>query len=160
MKISPTIKGLITSALMIGVVLGIYYYRDNADTRLQYLIYALYALGIAWTVIAYRQSDAFTGKFGDVFSKGFRCFIIVILAMAVFLWIFNTRHPEFAEESAKYFRESMQKDNSKLPDQLESAVAIYKKQYTLIRVSGAIFGYLIIGAGVTAALSALLTRRK
>jgi hypothetical protein len=39
-------------------------------------------------------------------------------------------------------------------------VATFKKQYTLKLVSGAIFGYLIIGAGVTAVISALLIRRK
>jgi hypothetical protein len=47
-----------------------------------------------------------------------------------------------------------------LPTQVDPEVATYKKQYTLKLVSGAIFGYLIIGVVVTAAISAFLMRRK
>ncbi len=145
---------------MIAVILGIYYSGKNADARLQYLVYIFYALGIAWTIIAYRQSPSFTGKFGANFSQGFKCFIIVTLIMAIFYGTFNYQHPEFAAETALAYKEQLVKENQKTPPEIESAVATFKKQYTLKLVSGAIFGYLIIGAGVTAIVSALLTRRK
>jgi hypothetical protein len=157
-KLRPTVKGLITAALMIAVFLGVYH--AGKDAGLQYLVYIIYALGIAWTVVAYRQSPAFTGKFGDIFSQGFRCFIVVTLAVALFYGIFNYQHPEFAEETSIAYKERLIKENLKLPTEIESEVATFKKQYNLKLVSGAIFGYLIIGAGVTAVLSALLTRRK
>ena len=159
-KLRPAIKGLITAALMIATFLGIYNAGKNVDARLQYLVYIIYALGITWTVVAYRQSPVFTGKFGDVFSQGFKCFIVVTLAIALFYGIFNYQHPEFAEETSIAFKEKLIKENLKLPTEIESEVATFKKQYNLKLVSGAIFGYLIIGAGVTAVLSALLTRRK
>ena len=159
-KLSPAIKALITAVMMIVVFLGIYLSRKDADARLQYLIYILYALGIIWTVVAWRQSSAFTGKFGDIFSQGFKCFIVVTLVIALFYGIFNYQHPEFAEEMAKSYKERLIKENQKLPPEIESEVATFKKQYTLKLVSGAIFGYLIIGAGVTAVASALLTRRR
>ena len=159
-KLSPAIKGLITAVVMITIFIGIYYSGKDADARLQYLAYIFYALGIAWTVIAWRQSSAFTGKFGDVFGQGFKCFIVVTLAIALFYGIFNYQHPEFAEETSKAYKEKLIKENLKLPTEIESEVATFKKQYNLKLVSGAIFGYLIIGAGVTAVLSALLTRRK
>lgn len=159
MRIIPALKGLITAALMIAVFLGLYYAGKNADARLQYLVYILYALGITWTVVAYRQSSSFTGKFGDVFSQGFKCFIIVTLIVAVFYGIFNYQHPEFAEETAKSYKEQLIREKG-LPPEIDKAVATFKKQYTLRLVSGAIFGYLIIGAAVTAAASVILTRRK
>jgi Protein of unknown function (DUF4199) len=159
MRISPAIKGLITAALMIAVFLGVYYTRKNADPRLQYLVYILYALGIAWTILAYRRSSSFTGKFGDIFSQGFKCFIVVTLIVVAFYWIFNYQHPEFRAEAAVAYKEQLVKEK-KLPPDIESEVTTYKKQYTLRLVSGAIIGYLIIGAGVTAVLSAFLTRRK
>ena len=163
MKFSPAIKGLITAALMIAVFLAIYYLYKDADARIQYLVYILYALGIIWTVIAYRQSPAFTGKFGDIFSQGFKCFIVITLLIALFYGIFNYQHPEFAEETAKAYRKQLEElvtKKEKLPTDVEPEVATFKKQYTLRLVSGAIFGYLIIGAAVTTAASALLTRRK
>lgn len=160
MKISPAIKGMITVAIMISVFLGIFYAGKDTDTRFQYLVYIIYALGISWTVLAYRQSSSFTGKFGDIFSQGFKCFVVVTLLVALFYGIFNYQHPEFAAETAKTYQEQLIKENQKTPAEIESEVATYKKQYTLKLVSGAIFGYLIIGAGVTAMLSAFLTRRK
>jgi len=148
---------------MIAVFLGIYYTGKDADPRMQYFVYILYALGIAWTLLAYRRSASFTGKFIDLFSQGFKCFVIVTLIIALFYGIFNSQHPEFAEETSNVYRanlEKMVKENKKLPSEVEPEVATFKKQYTLKLVSGAIFGYLIIGAGVTAVVSALLTRRK
>jgi len=159
-KLTAAVKGSITAIGMIAVFLGIYYAGKDADARFQYMVYILYALGITWTAVAYRQSASFTGKFGDVFSQGFKCFIVVTLVIALFYGIFNYQHPEFAEETSKAYKEKLIKENQKLPTEIESEVATFKKQYTLKLVSGAIFGYLIIGAGVTAVLSALLTRRK
>ena len=159
-KLTPAIKGSITAIAMIAVFLAVYYSGKNADTRLQYLVYILYALGITWSLVAFRQSPAFTGKFGDLFSQGFKCFIVVTLVITIFYAVFNYQHPEFRDEAAAAYKEQLVKQKDKLPPVIESEVATYKKQYTLRLVSGAIFGYLIIGAGVTAVLSALLTRRR
>jgi hypothetical protein len=69
-------------------------------------------------------------------------------------------HPEFAEESSVEYKAQLIAEKQKTPNEIEAEVADYKKQYTLRLVSISIFGYLIIGAGVTAVTSALLTRRK
>jgi hypothetical protein len=160
MKISPALKGTITAALMIGIALAIYYSGMPASSPLQYLIYAVYGLGIVWTIVAYSNSENFTGKFWDKFNQGFRCFIIVTLIMVVFTGIFSKMHPEFAEEAARYYKEDLVKSNSKTPDEIESATIKYKNGYTMLLVYSSIFGYLIIGAFVTAVTSALVTRRK
>ena len=110
--------------------------------------------------MTYRMSPNFTGKFGDTFNQGFRCFVVVILLVAVFYGVFSAMHPEFAADSAQAYRDHLVEQKQKTPAEIDSDVASYKKQYTLKLVSGAIFGYLIIGAGVTAILSALLYRRK
>ncbi len=160
MKLTPLVKGLITAAAMIGVFLLIYSLGKNANPAIQYVIYLIYGLGILWTILAYRRSDAYTGKFGDIFNQGFRCFVAVTLVVAVFYGAFNYLHPEFADESANLYRDALIKEKQKLPSEIETEIATYKKQYTLKLVSGAIFGYLIIGAGVTAVISVLTTRRK
>lgn len=160
MKFTPVVKGIVTALVMIGIILMIYQSGDNADPRLQYLVYISYSLGIFWTISVYRRSGYFTGKFGDTFNQGFRCFVVVILLVAVFYGVFSYMHPEFAEDSARAYKEHLVAEKQKLPTEIDSQVATYKKQYTLKLVSGAIFGYLIIGAGVTAILSALYYRRK
>jgi len=160
MKLTPSLKGFITAFVMIALVLGIYYSKRTPETNLQYLIYIIYALGIAWTLIAYRQSSFFTGKFADTFGQGFRCFIVVTLLMVLFTGIFSKMHPEFAEETSIANREQLVQQNDKTPTEIEKEVSDFKKQYTLKLISGSIFGYLILGAAVTATVAALLTRRK
>jgi hypothetical protein len=158
-RISPALKGLFTAVLMIAAFLVVF--KTNKDSGgLQYIVYGFYGLGITWTLMAYRRSASFTGKFADLFSQGFRCFIVVTLSIALFYWIFNLMHPEFAEESAAAFKERLMQSKDKMPPDIESEVATFKKQYTLKLVSGAIFGYLIIGVGVTGVGAALLSRRK
>ncbi len=162
MKLSPLIKGIITAATMVGFSLFAYNNIPEAS-RLHYLVYVIYALGILWTLVTYRMSPAFTGSFKDSFSAGFRCFIIATLIMVVYTYVFARMHPEFAEESARAFREQLVKEKKPtMPsdiEALEKQVASYKKGYPFALVYGSIFGYLIIGAGLTAVGSALLTRR-
>lgn len=158
--IPPALKGLITAIVMIALVMAIYYGGDKVDPRLQYLIYAIYVGGVIWTLLAYRQSADFTGNFGGLFNQGFRCFLVVTLVIVAFTGIFSKMHPEFAEESSIEYKKQLIAEKQKTPTEIDAEVADYKKQYTLRLVSISIFGYLIIGAGVTAVTSALLTRRK
>jgi energy-coupling factor transporter transmembrane protein EcfT len=162
MKLTPAIKGFITAALMITIMLIEFKQGENTDPRIQFVVYGTYGLGIIWTLLVYRQSGDFTGKFVDLFSLGFKCFVVVTLCIALFYGVFNYMHPEFREKMAVLLREELNKlsgEKQLLPAQIDTEVATYKKQYILKLVSGVIFGYLIMGAAVTAAVSALLMRR-
>ncbi len=157
--ISPALKGLITATIMIGVTFGLYYAQTPVNSPLQYLPYLLYGLGIVWAIVDYRKSESYTGKFGDLFSQGFRCFIVVTLVMVAFIAIFLKSQPRFKEEGAKAYREFLIKDKNRSKVEIETEVEKYKDQFNTGFVSASIFGYLIIGALVTAVTSALLTRR-
>lgn len=160
MKFTPAIKGLITAVSMIGIALITYYSGLPATSPVQYLVFALYAIGIIWTLLSFKKTPAFTGKFGDSFQQGFRCFIVVTLTMVVFTGLFSMTHPEFAEQSAVQYKKELEQKKNTLPADIDSQVSRYKKGYTMALVYGAIISYLIIGAGVTAVGAALLTRRK
>jgi hypothetical protein len=159
-KLTPLIKGIITGVLMVISILIPFYLNLTAESFLQYVVYVIYALGIAWTLISYSRSASFTGKFADLFGQGFRCFIVVTLIMVAFTAIFTMQHPEFAEEAAAYNKVYLVKEGNKTPSEIEKLVADAKKQYTTRLVSLTIFGYLITGTIITAAGSALLMRRK
>jgi MFS family permease len=158
MNLSPLLKGTFTAVAMIAVALITYYSGLPPESPFQYLVYALYALGITWTLIAYKTSPAFTGKFSDSFNQGFRCFIVVTLLMVAFTFIFTKMHPEFANESSQLYREQLIKEKG-LPDEINTKVAQYQKGYSTALLFGAIFSYLIIGAMITA-VTALLIRKK
>lgn len=159
-KLSPLVKGVITGGLMVVSSLALYYSKVPPGSALHYLIYLLYAAGIGWTLIDYSRSSSFTGKFADLFGQGFRCFIVIILIIVAFTAIFSMMHPEFAEEAANLYRQDLNKQKDKLPGDIDKMVSDAKKQYITGVVYFTIFGYLIIGALVNAAGSALLMRRK
>lgn len=161
MTLTPLIKGLITAVAMIGFSLIAFYYLP-AQSPLHFLVYALYAIGIVWTLLAYRNSTSYSGKFGDSFNTGFKCFIIATLIMVLYTFTFTKMHPEFAENSAKLYKEQQLqiKDNSKTPDELNIEVTRYKNGYTMAVIYSTIFGYLIAGAAVTALGSLLINKRK
>ncbi len=159
MKISPAIKGLITALVMIASTLLIDQYKDQIDPRLQYLVYVIFAAGIIWTLISFKRSGSFTGKFAELFGQGFRCFIIVTLAMVSFTYVYIRLHPELAEEEAKNTIAYYQEKGDKTPPEIEEIGKKAKKQYPIAAVSLSIFRYLIMGAFLTAASSLLLIRR-
>jgi len=159
-KLTPLLKGIITGAIMVITSLILYYSYLPVGSKIHYIVYVLYAVGIAWTLISYSRSASFTGKFADLFGNGFRCFIVVVLIMVAFTAIFSMLHPEFAEEAANYYKEQLVKERNKTPDQIDKIVSDAKKQYTTGVVYFTIFGYLITGTIITAAGSALLMRRK
>jgi len=161
MTFTPLIKGLLTGAAVIGFSLLAYYFIP-VESKLHFLVYAIYALGIIWTLIAYSNSATFTGKFGDSFNTGFRCFIVATLLIVVYTFIFSKMHPEFSEESAKLYKEQLLADKatSKTPQDIIDESERYKNGYTMAVVYGTIFGYLIIGAGITAFGSILINRKK
>lgn len=161
MKLSPLIKGIITAIVMICVSIATFYGLPESSP-LHYIVFAIYATGIIWTLVAYRNSPAWSGKFGDSFSTGFKCFIVATLLMVLYTFTFNKIHPEFAEESARLYKEGQlaMKNNSKTPDEIDAETIRYKNGYIMAVVYGSIFGYLIIGAAVTAVASLIITRRK
>jgi hypothetical protein len=159
-KITPALKGLITGLLMVAVALVIDYTKQPANTKLQYIAYALYAGGILWTLFSYVRSISHAPGFSELFGQGFRCFVIVTLIMVAFTFIYIKMHPELAEEEAIYQRKELVKQKDKTPEQINEIVAGGKKGFIIKYVSASIFGYLIIGSVLTAACSGIIILRR
>lgn len=159
-RISPLVKGAITGAAMLAVTYVLFSSKSPVNPNLIFIVFGLYAVGIAWTLTDHSRSPAYTGKFGDLFNKGFRCFIIVTLIMVTFTGVYSYMHPEFAEEAAKYYREDLIKKGDKTPAEIDEIVAQAKASYTTSVVSLSIFRYLVMGAVFTAAGSGILLLRR
>jgi len=161
-KFTPLVKGLLTTAAILGLTLFIYYTNRPSDSGLNYLVFLFYIAGIIWTLLDYKRFVNNSPKFGELFGQGFRCFIVVTAIMVSFTGIFTATHPEFAERDAKTYKEYLDKEiKDKTPGEKEEMVASFKKHYTTGLIYTAVFGYLIIGSIITAAGSgALLLRKK
>lgn len=159
-NLNATKKGLITGLVMIGISLGIFYSGQPFDSPLQYLIYIVYAGGIVWTIYEFSKSEGNTNKFGTFFLQAFKCFIVITLLMVVFTFVFNKLHPEFKEDMVKAYTDELVKKGNSTPAEILKNIESAKDYYLTMLISGAIFGYLIIGAVFSAATSLMFIRRK
>ena len=145
---------------MIGISLGIFYSGQPFDSPLQYLIYIVYAGGIVWTIYEFSKSEGNTNKFGAFFLQAFKCFIVITLLMVVFTFVFNKLHPEFKEDMVKAYTDELVKKGNSTPAEILKNIESAKDYYLTMLISGAIFGYLMIGAVITAATSLMFIKRK
>lgn len=159
-NLTATKKGFITGIIMIGLSLLFFYSGQPFDSPLQYLIYVVYAGGIIWTIYEFSRSEENTNKFAGFFLQGFKCFIMITLLMVVFTFVFNKMHPEFKEDMVRTYKEEMLKKGNSTPDEMLKNIEKAKEYYLTMLISGAIFGYLLIGAAITAAASLLFIKRK
>ncbi len=159
-NLNATKKGFITGIIMIGLSLLFFYSGQPFNSPLQYLIYVVYAGGIIWTIYEFSKSEENTNKFAGFFLQGFKCFIMITLLMVVFTFVFNKMHPEFKEDMVRAYKEEMLKKGNSTPDEMLKNIEKAKEYYLTMLISGAIFGYLLIGAAITAATSLLFIKRK
>ena len=159
-KLNATKKGLFTGLFMIAITLVLYYSKLPFDSPFQYIVYLAYAFGIVWTLYDFNRTGEHSGKFKEYFSQGFKCFIVVTLLMVLFTAIFNWMHPEFKAEMAKAYGDELRKKGNTTPVEIEAGIKKMKDFYIIMLLSGAIFGYLLIGAVVTLVTALMFTRRK
>lgn len=159
-QFTPLRIGLITGTLMLLHALTLYFNNAPMNTPLQYIAYVLYAAGIFFSVLRYSLSPERTGKFGDMFSQGFRTFIVVTLIMVAFTGIFSSMHPEIASQVSEEYRKDLIIKKEKTPAEIDNEVATFKKQYTVRLISASIFGYLFLGSVATAMFTLILNKRK
>lgn len=159
-NLTATKKGLIAGVLMIGLSLLFYYTGQPVDSPFQYLIYVVYIAGIIWTIYSHSKSEASTNKFADLFLQGFKCFIVITLLMVLFTFVFNKLHPEFKDEMAKAYADDLVTKGNSTEAEIATNIEKMKQYYLTMLISGAVFGYLLFGAAISAASSLLFLKRK
>ena len=142
---------------MIAVILMGFYQFAMDEFTAQWIAYGFYAVGITTTLYL---NKPVSNKFGDYFSQGFRCFVIITLILVAFTAVFNYLHPELAVQSAALFKAELLKVNDRTPAEIERDVKLYQDGFPTAIISRSIFGYLIFGALATAISSLLLTLQK
>jgi hypothetical protein len=149
MRLSSTLKGLITGIGMIAISVLIYYYRGNFDNYLQYITYTVYIAGIIWSLVSYSRIPGSNRTFKGLFTEGFKCFIVVTLLMVVYTWIFIKTHPAMKEEMGLKVKDELLKLDNYTTIEIEKQVQMAKEYFLARSISGAIFGYLLRGSVIT-----------
>jgi hypothetical protein len=158
--ISPAFKGIITGALMVLISIGIFLLKHSFENGLQYITYAVYILGILWTLMDYKPESPEKAKFGSYFGQGFRCYIVVTLIMVLFTYVFLQLNPGMKDEMAANLQKELEKNGNLTPKEIAENVQRGKDYFAVMLVSMTVFGYLLIGSLITLIAAAFFSQRR
>jgi len=141
--------GLITAIIMIIVnlvlyITGVIY---NPDYKfISMLGYIPFLIGIIMNAIAFSKArDGFV-SFGNVFGSCFKATLIIMLVLVVWGTISLFVFPEMKDKMLEMSREQMIKNKNMTDDQVDMALNMTKKYWSLFMYIGVIFGTMIFGA--------------
>ena len=153
-------KGLITGIIMILLSAGIYLVKKDFENGLQYLVYAVYAAGILWTLLTFKKEAGSSATFKTYFSQGFKCFIVIAFLMVMFTLVFILLHPELKEQMAAMMKADPINRKDMTPGDIDNAIASAKKAFLPVYLMRAVFGYLAIGTLITVISAVFLNLKK
>ena len=143
--VSPQIKGLIIALIIIVVGIAGYYTDLAFESWFNWVANGIFFIAIIIACIHYaNQKDGYV-TFGNVFMHGFKATLVTTIIMLVYSLIaMNVLFPEMKEKIFEMQQAEMEKRD--MPEeQMETAMNMMKKYFTLFMILGVIFGHLIIG---------------
>jgi hypothetical protein len=158
-KLNATKKGLITGVVMILISIVIFLVKGNFQNSLQYITYSVYVAGIVWTLLDFSALENHSHKFGEYFSQGFKCFVVVTLLMVIFTAVFLLLQPQLKDEMAVISKADLVKKGNYTMPEIEDRIKMAKKSFVPSLIMGAVFGYLVIGALVTVIAAGFLSQK-
>jgi uncharacterized protein DUF4199 len=157
---TATKKGLLTGIVMILVSVIIFYTKGNFQNSLQYITYTIYVAGIIWTLWEHSRLVSAKHTFGEYFSQGFKCFIVVTLLMVIFTAAFLFLQPQLKDEMAAIYKQDLIKTGNYTLPEMDDKIKMARKSFIPALIMGAVFGYLVIGSMVTAITSAVFLQKR
>ena len=154
---TTTAKGLIIGLIMIAVSLSGSFLGVKANSSFQWIIYCIFLVGIVLSITQYGKQISYNAKFGDYFAHGFKVSALVTIMMIIFLLIFMYVFPEFKEKAMEEARKSMASKNLS-EEQIDKAIDLTKKFFTVFLIGGALLGYLLFGA-IASVIGAAITKK-
>jgi len=158
-SLSSQKKGLITGGIMVVVSYITFYLTGTIETRLKYIVFAIYILGLLWTLLTYYQSGNEPKSFKQYFNQGFGCFTVVTFMMVVYKYFLLKTNPQIKVNAIEDARKAMEASGQRTPEEINQLIEMGKNKFNLINISVDAFGYLFIGALIALIASGFLSGR-
>ncbi len=139
-------KGFVIGLILIILALGTYLANIKVNGPVQWFGYAVYVVGIIWSINSYGKQVNYNSTFGNYFAHGFKVAAMVTAIMIIYIIIFVVLFPSFKEDAIDQARKSMQEKNNLTPDQITQGLEMTRKFFMVFLVGGTLIGYLIIGS--------------
>lgn len=159
MLISPTLKGvLITSMMVAWLLIAFYALHLPMGGASLYTSFALYTAGIVWSLLACKTQNP-DARFRTFFQEGFKTFIVVTFFLVAYIFLFYRFNPELIEQFIQD-NETLARQN---PELTLSEIKTNSEQIRKMYVPGSMFTYLIIhlllGVLVTSVTAAFIQKK-
>jgi hypothetical protein len=156
---SPQIKGILISLVII--ILGIAgYYTDLAFSGwYSWAVNGVLLIAIIFACVHFANQKQGDVTFGNVFLHGFKVTLVVTVFLLIYTLVaMNVLFPDMKERIFEMQQEQMEKKN--VPEeQMETAMNMMKKYFTLFLILGVIFGNLIFGC-IASLIGAAVSKKK
>jgi len=160
-NISARNKGLLTGIIMILLSLVFFYVlKQPLESNYQYLVYATFTAGIAWTLMDFRKQAASPPAFKDFFFEGFKMFAIVALLMVAYVFVFFYFHPEIRDAKFAENAKLLLQQGDHTPAEIEENTKQMKRIFMPMMLGITTFIYLFLGALITAITAGFLSQKK
>ena len=156
--ISPVMKGVIISLLLIVVSMIAYFTGQETAGWNRWLGNIILFAGILWACISYGKQLNNNVTFGNVFSHGFKVSAIVTIFLIIFSIIFFLLLPEVKEKALQAARTEMEKGGKMQEEQIEQAIAMASKFFFVFTIGGLMFIYMVIGT-IASLIGAAVTKK-
>ena len=159
-QFSPTQKGLLTGTLMIFASLfSLYILKNPVESYFRYIIYAIYCVGIVWSLMSYSKSATNKKSIANYFSIAFKTFVVAILLIVTFTYIYFSFNVEFRDKGIAENSRLLRLEGNHLPREIDEYAIQSKKMFLTGIISVYIFGYLIMGVVVSLITAGFLSKK-
>ena len=159
-QFSPTQKGLLTGILMIlASLFSLYILKNPVESYFRYIIYAIYCVGIVWSLMSYSKSAINKKSIANYFSIAFKTFVVAILLIVTFTYIYFSFHVEFRDKVIAENSRLLRLEGNHLPKEIDEYAIQSEKMFLTGIISVSIFGYLIMGVVVSLITAGFLSKK-
>jgi len=158
-KINTHLKyGGLTGLAIVIVGLVLYVTDLSFKSGMGLVAQAPFLIGILLNAVAFSKANDRNVTFGNVFSSGFKASAIVVLISLAWTFIALAVFPEMKEKALEISEQQMM-DQKMSDDQMEMAMEMTRKYFTLFMIGGILFSQLFWGA-IFSLLGAAIAKKK
>ncbi|MEO8770182.1 MAG: DUF4199 domain-containing protein [Ferruginibacter sp.] len=160
-NLTATIKGVITGLLMIIMsVVFFYSLKLPVNGMNQFLIIAIFVIGIFWSLVSFKERAPETAGFKDYFSEGFKTFIVVTFFMAVFTFVFYKLNPQILENGIKENNILVMKEGNHTEAEIDENAQKMRDIFMPMMLTINTVKYLLIGSLVSLITAGFFIKKK
>jgi len=143
--VSPQIKGLIISMIIIVIGIAGYYSNLVYSVWFNWAVNGVFIIAVIIACIHFANQKQGYVTFGNVFMHGFKISLVVALIMLVYsVLAFSVLFPDMKEKLLQMQVEQMEKAGID-EDKMEQAQKLFDKFFWVGVIGGAIIGNLVLG---------------